>query len=90
MRGATERYTNPDCKLEMISIHAPREGSDPRYKLDRGRVVISIHAPREGSDYERAVLSTLDKISIHAPREGSDREKIVLFIGQVDFNPRSP
>ena len=34
----------------MISIHAPREGSDPRGALTSRERVISIHAPREGSD----------------------------------------
>ena len=34
-----------------ISIHAPREGSDPKAgPLPQGGVYISIHAPREGSD----------------------------------------
>ena len=33
-----------------ISIHAPREGSDPRAHANRRRSEISIHAPREGSD----------------------------------------
>ena len=35
---------------EVISIHAPREGSD-RVTFDKGKAIhISIHAPREGSD----------------------------------------
>ena len=35
----------------MISIHAPREGSDQQSRVDPGQNdVISIHAPREGSD----------------------------------------
>ena len=35
----------------MISIHAPREGSDPRRRTaDGAPAPISIHAPREGSD----------------------------------------
>ena len=34
-----------------ISIHAPREGSDPELvRRQRRRPAISIHAPREGSD----------------------------------------
>ena len=36
---------------ELISIHAPRVGSDPRYFVrGDGGVNISIHAPRVGSD----------------------------------------
>ena len=34
----------------MISIHAPREGSDFRFLTFFSAMVISIHAPREGSD----------------------------------------
>ena len=56
----------------LISIHAPRAGSD--YGFDQiGRFhVISIHAPRAGSDTSPhwTVYSIL--ISIHAPRAGSD------------------
>ena len=58
----------------MISIHAPREGSDGQGVDLDDPVVISIHAPREGSDL-LGHLQPLpaDVISIHAPREGSDR-----------------
>ena len=56
----------------MISIHAPREGSDGGWDPFHGGQSISIHAPREGSDGHsfRHVNGML--ISIHAPREGSD------------------
>ena len=57
-----------------ISIHAPREGSDPGtngYWLIYDP--ISIHAPREGSDQtDLSYEELLQVISIHAPREGSD------------------
>ena len=58
----------------MISIHAPREGSDDTGgKYPAKAAVISIHAPREGSDGDegRGQLGQVT-ISIHAPREGSD------------------
>ncbi len=36
---------------KMISIHAPREGSDSSVPSPQElRMIISIHAPREGSD----------------------------------------
>ena len=35
-----------------ISIHAPREGSDPVQPRHYVLGHISIHAPREGSDYD--------------------------------------
>ena len=44
--------------LAPISIHAPREGSDPLEKcVMRPFLVISIHAPREGSDGGTAACS---------------------------------
>ena len=36
--------------MMLISIHAPREGSDPGGVPAVLRQAISIHAPREGSD----------------------------------------
>ena len=40
-----------DHRQTEISIHAPRAGSDPRYRLPRPALQISIHAPRAGSDF---------------------------------------
>ena len=59
----------------MISIHAPRMGSDQATKQTAAEVEISIHAPRMGSDTSHVTLLHLPVgISIHAPRMGSDRE----------------
>ena len=74
----------------LISIHAPREGSDALALHDVVGFVISIHAPREGSDGNEQSLKKQLAISIHAPREGSDGK----FGGGVKewlhFYPRSP
>ena len=60
---------------ELISIHAPREGSDAQVAHGVVHPVISIHAPREGSDRCRGRRDPLHQdISIHAPREGSDHK----------------
>ena len=58
----------------VISIHAPRTGSDLRRNfLHRLVQRISIHAPRTGSDPSPSGrLSRRMSISIHAPRTGSD------------------
>ena len=56
----------------MISIHAPREGSDPACGGQHVVDAISIHAPREGSDRTASRTKLTGRISIHAPREGSD------------------
>ena len=56
----------------LISIHAPRAGSDVADLLRAGYVEISIHAPRAGSDFSVRNFRIKDTISIHAPRAGSD------------------
>ena len=76
---------------DLISIHAPREGSDQLYA--------------GGQQPERALQSTLPvrgaalrldhgddirSISIHAPREGSDTTQALYFHLSMHFNPRSP
>ena len=66
------RVTN--CCDTVISIHAPRTGSDREgVEQRRKEKEISIHAPRTGSDLihfcRRCILRL---ISIHAPRTGSD------------------
>ena len=38
------------CRGLVISIHAPREGSDALADYEARMQQISIHAPREGSD----------------------------------------
>ena len=49
-RGAT-KFPRSQLGLAAISIHAPREGGDAAYLLNkRGAEGISIHAPREGGD----------------------------------------
>ena len=76
----------------MISIHAPREGSDlGGWNMSGGMIHISIHAPREGSDAAvEEALETYGRISIHAPREGSDGSASNFDHERTNFNPRSP
>ena len=67
-----------DCIAQLISIHAPREGSDAVQPVQGRPAQISIHAPREGSDvFVRPFPQTL-QISIHAPREGSDKCRLAI------------
>ena len=72
--------------INTISIHAPREGSDPVCRCCLEHVPkISIHAPREGSDDRHGPRpGLLIVISIHAPREGSD---IFLYKALSSFVP---
>ena len=52
-----------------ISIHAPREGSDPQEIILRGNRKISIHAPREGSDSQpHKVAPNVEDFNPRSPR----------------------
>ena len=66
-------------KKSIISIHAPRVGSDAQQEgFFCPFVCISIHAPRVGSDLYLKAGFYGERISIHAPRVGSD-SKIAQF-----------
>ena len=66
------------CQLYqlVISIHAPREGSDAgrNYNAGPGLEFLSTLPVRGATHGKRIVNSVLD-ISIHAPREGSDVQR---------------
>ena len=64
----------------VISIHAPRTGSDVP-PAGRAGIVnhISIHAPRTGSDPNAPAKLPTAPISIHAPRTGSDARRLFGF-----------
>ena len=76
--------------MMLISIHAPREGSDINRNFLHFKKIISIHAPREGSDLLKRHRKADEEISIHAPREGSDRPEPEPRNFSANFNPRSP
>ena len=75
----------------IISIHAPREGSDIQLRIVAHERHISIHAPREGSDGIPTRRSCRQSsISIHAPREGSDRVPAGMYQRQVSISIHAP
>ena len=43
----------PLVRTVTVSIHAPREGSDPVNEPIDEPIIVSIHAPREGSDKQK-------------------------------------
>ena len=75
----------------LISIHAPREGSDVFYIAYEVDIVISIHAPREGSD---VIVSDIKFIRCQfqstLPARGATVNFAMLAIRPDNFNPRSP
>ena len=90
-RGATRRRS-ADGRGLLISIHAPREGSDgSRHGLVSGNALISIHAPREGSDsstFTRIMGALLFQSTLPA-RGATCWAAPSLNLGG-NFNPRSP
>ena len=89
MRGAT--FPILDLRLlNLVSIRAPREGSDSGESPPPEEEEVSIRAPREGSDTVAANEGTLVVVSIRAPREGSDRITGEAVRRISCFNPRPP
>ena len=91
-RGVRHWATYGWCELQIISIHAPREGCD----LDGGgdqfhRLVISIHAPREGCDaiYPHATIVAWGFQSTH-PARGATTQYPKIARRKFYFNPRTP
>ena len=70
-----------------ISIHAAREGGDPRLRIQRPKTLISIHAAREGGDFNGGMLGIGSSISIHAAREGGD--VVSIFASKIYYRFQS-
>ena len=75
----------------MISIHAPREGSDEippetHYLVEEFQSTLPVRGATTAVDSARLQ----GMISIHAPREGSDGTYEAIGPHFQDFNPRSP
>jgi len=78
-------------ELGVVSIHAPRVGSDnPYFYNDAGPLNVSIHAPRVGSDMKAEYMIVILGVSIHAPRVGSDKSDDQFLLLLDCFNPRPP
>ena len=65
---------HPGRRRLLISIHAPRMGSDRSLKGNARQVTISIHAPRMGSDRENGHLR---------PRYGQNHPFSTLIVSQI-------
>ena len=75
----------------LISIHAPRTGSDVRL-LDFVIHICKFQStlPARGATLVAGYKSGDHIISIHAPRTGSDRRRLRSSTTRPHFNPRSP
>ena len=76
----------------LISIHAPRVGSDFRHsKRSHSSRAISIHAPRVGSDWTmRWRLSSRVEFQSTLPVWGATWTDVETPMSPGNFNPRSP
>ena len=85
-RGATWRQYD-ELTETMISIHAPREGSDRRRPWPFARAPeISIHAPREGSDaFQGGTADAGDIFLSTLPARGATRTRCTRFLSLASF-----
>ena len=88
-RGAT-----PDIifagAYNVISIHAPRTGSDRAFLRKSAEIGISIHAPRTGSDVCWITFSTRNcQFQSTLPARGATAAGGFLHYMHNHFNPRS-
>ena len=88
-RGATRDGDGGDL-MEVISIHAPRTGSDRAFLRKSAEIGISIHAPRTGSDVCWITFSTRNcQFQSTLPARGATAAGGFLHYMHNHFNPRS-
>ena len=90
--GSDVRQHHPGNLFLIISIHAPRVGSDSRKsKFKRLKRTISIHAPRVGSDiFSSARKRKLTDFNPRSPCGERLANIITTNSSTTNFNPRSP
>jgi len=90
VRGATDERRR-DVPLSLVSIHAPRAGSD----TEQSQVLATDMAfqstpPVRGATNAESHNGMPFVVSIHAPRAGSDLIVCGSTCGVSGFNPRPP
>ena len=90
VRGATPRFCLKTSE-KLISIHAPRTGSDTQNAGGMPRAEdFNPRSPYGERPPAPSFPSITSKISIHAPRTGSDSQGTTHAPLEPNFNPRSP
>ena len=75
----------------MVSIHAPRVGSDLKPLKDKlVELMFQSTPPVWGATYLLQYVPEAIKVSIHAPRVGSDTYRLLMRPLIRCFNPRPP
>ena len=88
--GATQVF-HDTSDIKMISIHAPRGGSDCFSTILTSKVkTFQSTLPVGGATTNLTICQDLFHISIHAPRGGSDGLYLPIWFAPSYFNPRSP
>ena len=80
-----------NCSTYLISIHAAREGGDPRPRQPQGKRSISIHAAREGGDddgYAKDIAQGVFQST--PPVKAATHNAHHFYPRQTNFNPRRP
>ena len=88
-RGATATRIPVDTH-SIISIHAPRTGSDSQSQASYAASQISIHAPRTGSDITAAGASAMGNNFNPRSPHGERPKHMAHRRKSHYFNPRSP
>ena len=90
-RGATQSVRLCHAPHHLISIHAPREGSDlSSISMMVLSAIFLSTLPARGATSLCGIFTLRNHISIHAPREGSDLRPCRACSDWYDFYPRSP
>ena len=89
--GERRKLLRKQSKHLLISIHAPRMGSDTTSVATKiSTQIFQSTLPAWGATQLLNGSRFESFISIHAPRMGSDRPAIIFGGGRKNFNPRSP
>ena len=80
----------PGRMIEMISIHAPRRGSDPRLHQLVPGTIISIHAPRRGSDMRLIISATIQYNFNPRSPQGERHAYYAWYLGDDKFQSTLP
>ena len=89
-RGATADGIPVRTHDLLISIHAPRTGSDRISAAEAAIELFQSTLPARGATWDDISEAYSAYISIHAPRTGSDSTLTVQMPLSSYFNPRSP
>ena len=79
-RGATELSVHL-VSVDLVSIHAPREGCDSIGERGATSPIVSIHAPREGCDeIDGVTYDTVEVFQFTHPGRGATLQEMLTLL----------